>query len=216
MDIKYFGHASFLLRGKDASVVTDPFDSKMVGIKFPAIEASVVTVSHAHPDHNAVAEVGGSPLVVDNAGEYEKQGIRIFGYESYHDNSKGAERGKNTLFKIEIDDLSILHCGDLGHVLEDELIEEIEGVDILLIPVGGFYTISADEAVKIVSKIEPSIVIPMHYNSPKLNQESFSKLTPVSDFLSKIGSPTVEPIKKLTVKKADLGEEMKVVVMETS
>jgi L-ascorbate metabolism protein UlaG (beta-lactamase superfamily) len=152
-------------------------------------------------------------LLVDIPGEYEKQGARITGFPVYHDKKQGAERGRNTLFKIEIDNLSVLHCGDLGHILDDELIEEINGVDILLIPVGGFYTINAVEAVTIVRKIEPSIVIPMHYNHPKLNQQVFEKLAPVSEFLTKMGVGQIEPIAKLVVKKEELGEEMKVVVM---
>jgi L-ascorbate metabolism protein UlaG (beta-lactamase superfamily) len=216
MDIKYFGHSSFFLKGKTATVVTDPFDPQMVGLKFPKIEADVVTISHQHQDHNQAHLVGGNPLVIDIPGEYEKQGIKISGFPVYHDQKQGAERGKNTLFKIEADNLSLLHCGDLGHVLSDEIIEEINGVDVLLIPVGGFYTIDPDEAAAIVRKIEPSIVIPMHYNTPRLNQQQFGKLAPVSEFLSKIGGEETQPIKKLSVKKEELGEEMKMVVMEIS
>jgi L-ascorbate metabolism protein UlaG (beta-lactamase superfamily) len=155
-------------------------------------------------------------LVINIPGEYEKQGVRITGYPVFHDKKQGTERGRNTLFKIEMDNLSVLHCGDLGHILDDELIEEIDGVDILLIPVGGFYTIDADEAVGVVRKIEPSIVIPMHYNFPKLNQQAFGKLTPVTDFLNKIGVGEVQPLLKFIIKKEELTEEMKVVIMEVS
>lgn len=215
MDIKYLGHSSFHLKGKNGSVVTDPFDSKMVGLKFPQVEADIITISHHHADHNATAAVSGTPLVLDIPGEYEKGGIRVTGYDTFHDGERGEKRGRNTMFKIEADGLSVLHCGDLGHIPADELIEEIDTVDVLLIPVGGFYTITADEAVSLVSKIEPGIVIPMHYNHPKLNQDGFAQLTPVSDFLKKIGADeALEPVKKLTLKKQDIAEETKVIVME--
>jgi L-ascorbate metabolism protein UlaG (beta-lactamase superfamily) len=216
MDIKYIGHSSFQIKGKSGTVVTDPFDSKMVGLKYPSLEADIITVSHEHPDHNVSNIIGGNPLLLNIPGEYEKQGIRVTGYLSYHDNSQGKERGKNTLFKIEMEDISVLHCGDLGHLLGEELIEEIDTVDILLIPVGGFYTINADDAVKVISKLEPSLVIPMHYNHDKLDQKTFGQMTPLSDFLTKMGAFESEPVKKLSVKKADLIEGTKVVVMEIS
>jgi len=213
MDIKYFGHSAFFIKGKTTTVVTDPFDPQMVGLKFPKIEADIVTVSHQHQDHNRSDLISGNPLVINIPGEYEKQQVRITGFPVFHDKKLGSERGKNTLFKIEMDNLSVLHCGDLGHILDDELIEEINGVDILLIPVGGFYTIDADEAATIVRKIEPSIVIPMHYNHPKLNQQTFGKLLPVSIFLNKMGIEEALPVKKLTVKKEELGEEMKICLL---
>lgn len=214
MEIKYLGHASFQLKGKSGSVITDPFDSKMVGLKFPAVEADIVTISHQHPDHDQVALVGGTPQIIDIPGEYEKQKIRVTGWGVFHDGKSGEERGKNTIYKIEIDEVSILHCGDLGHILSEELVEEIGPVDVLLIPVGGFFTIGADEANQVIHEIEPSIVIPMHYNDPKLNQEVFAKLAPLSDFLTKVGVSQIEPVKKLSLKKAEMTEEMKVVVME--
>lgn len=216
MEIKYLGHASFLLKGKNASVVTDPFDPKMVGLKFPKMEADIVTVSHPHQDHNQSQLVGGSPLVINLPGEYEKQGVRVAGFSSSHDKKNGEERGKNILFKIEVDGVSILHAGDLGHLLTDEMIEEIGAVNVLLVPVGGIFTIDATEAAEVVKEIEPSIVVPIHYHSLKLIQSNFGKLAPVTDFLTKMGVSPSEPVKKLVVKKEELQEEMKVVVMEIS
>ena len=217
MDIKYFGHSSFLLRGRQGKVVTDPYDLATMKKKFPKTEADIVTVSHEHGDHNAANLVEGNPLVVNLPGEYEKNGIRIYGFDSFHDGSKGEKRGKNTIYKIEIDDISVLHCGDLGHPLSNELIEQIEDVDILIIPVGGFYTIGPDEAGDIVSKIEPSVVIPMHYKTDVgFNKEIMDKLAPVSEFIQAIGISNVEPVTKYSIKKPDIGEEMSVVVMEPS
>jgi L-ascorbate metabolism protein UlaG (beta-lactamase superfamily) len=215
MEIKYLGHASFLIKAKEGKVVTDPFDPK-IGLKYPKQEADIVTVSHHHSDHNNVTQVGPSPLVLDWPGEFEKQGIRIFGFQSYHDKQKGAERGENVLYKIEAEGISILHCGDLGVIPNDDLIDEIGEVDILMVPVGGYYTIDSSEAVELIKKIDPSVVIPMHYGRTELNPETFGNLTPVSDFLKKMGIEGVEAVDKFVVKQGDFGDEMKVVVMKIS
>lgn len=197
-------------------MVTDPYSSSMIGIKFPKTEADIVTISHHHEDHNDSSQIVGDPLIIDMPGEFEKNGVRISGFLSYHDKQKGAERGENVLYKIEADGISVLHCGDLGVVPDDAFIEGIGDVDVLLVPTGGFYTIDSGEAVELVRKIEPSIVIPMHYNDPKLNQQVIGKLTPVNDFMHKMGMETIQPTAKLTLKKEDLEEEMKIVVMERS
>jgi L-ascorbate metabolism protein UlaG (beta-lactamase superfamily) len=213
MDIKYFGHSSFFIKTKNSRVVTDPFDPK-IGIKFPKTEADIVTVSHGHSDHNFLGQISGEPLILDWPGEFEKQGVRVTGFSSFHDKQKGAERGANTLYKIEADGVSIVHCGDLGVVPDDNFISQLGEVNILMVPVGGFYTIDANEAVELIKKVEPSMVIPMHYNAPYLNQETFGKLTTVDDFLKKIGAESAQRTSKLSVKEGDFGEEMQVVVME--
>ncbi len=214
MDIKYFGHASFLIKGKSASVVTDPFDTKMVGLKFPSVSADIVTISHDHEDHNQRQLVIDSPLVISHAGEYEKHGVRITGILVFHDNKQGAERGKNILYKIEIDDISIVHCGDLGHQLSDEVVEELGNIHILMVPVGGVYTITAKDACEVVADIDPSIVIPMHYNDPRLNQKAFGGMTPVGDFIKAMGVTPAEPEKKLSVKRESFTEDMKLIVLD--
>jgi L-ascorbate metabolism protein UlaG (beta-lactamase superfamily) len=168
----------------------------------------------SHRDHNYLDGVKGDLLVLDWPGEYEKNEVHINGYPSFHDKQQGAERGENVLFKIEAENLSILHCGDLGHMLEDAAIEEIGSVDILMIPVGGVYTITPEEAVKIINEIEPSIVIPMHYNRPELNPDTYGNLSTLDVFLKAIGAEGTEPQEKLTIKKEDLNpEDMKVVVL---
>lgn len=121
MEIKYLGHSSFLIKTKTAKIVTDPYDSHMVGLKFPKVEADIITISHHHQDHDKADQVGFSqtgvlPLVIDIPGEFEKQGIRIFGFKSYHDKKQGQERGENIIYKIEAEGISVLHCGDLGIV----------------------------------------------------------------------------------------------------
>ncbi len=215
MQIKYLGHASFFIKTKEAKVVTDPFDPKMVGMKFPKTEADIVTVSHHHHDHDKVDLVSGKPLVLDWPGEYEKSGVRIFGFKSYHDQKQGAERGENILFKFEAENITLLHCGDMGVIPGQELLDEIGDIDILMVPVGGFYTIGPDEAVELIKKIEPSIVIPMHYNDPSaLDQKTVDKLSTLEDFLKKFGIEKSELVDQLTIKKEELGEETKIVPMK--
>lgn len=217
MEIKYLGHASFLIKSREIKLVTDPYDAS-IGLKFPKVEADVVTVSHAHRDHNQVNLVGkpqqGEQLVIDMPGEFEKLGARIFGYKSYHDKKQGTERGENIMYKIEVEGMSVLHCGDLGHIPDDAFLDGIGEVDVLLVPVGGFYTIDSYEAVELIKKIEPSIVIPMHYNHNKLNQKTFGKIAPVSEFLKAFGLESLPAVPKLLVRKEELEQEMKIVVME--
>lgn len=215
MDIIYLGHSSFKLRGRTVSLVTDPYDPKTVGFKFPSVEADIVTVSHDHKDHNQSALVKGARKVVSGAGEYEIAGVSIIGISQYHDNEKGEKRGKNIIYIYEMDGLRVCHLGDLGHVLSDEIIGQMGSIDILMVPTGGVYTIGPKEAVEVVSQIDPYFVIPMHYNVKGLNQEGFSKLSPVEDFLSSSGL-TVERMQKFIIKKDDIAEDQsaKVVLLE--
>ena len=217
MDIKYIGHSSFFIRTRDAKIVTDPFSPASVGLKYPKQEADLVTISHPHDDHNYLEGIKGEPLVIDWPGEFEKSKVRIFGFQTYHDKKQGAERGLNTMFKFEADDISILHCGDLGHMIDDATIEAIGTVDILIIPTGGVYTVSAQDAAKIVSDIEPAMVIPMHYQQEGMNQEVYANVQRVEDFLKEIGAADTQPVEKLTIKKEDLNpDDMKVVVLSIS
>ncbi|MCL4374268.1 MBL fold metallo-hydrolase [Patescibacteria group bacterium] len=212
MEIKYLGHSAFSLKTKDARLVTDPFSPKMVGLKFPKIEADIVTVSHQHEDHNQTQLIAGAPLVIDWPGQFEKNGVRISGYRSFHDDKQGGERGEVILYKIEADGIAFLHCSDLGMIPDDAFIDQIGDVDVLAVPVGGYYTINADQSALLIKKIEPAIVIPMHY---RVNQTQLSQLDPVEVFLKKMGVETTVPTPKLVLKKEDLlDQEMRVVVME--
>lgn len=205
MDITYLGHSSFKIRGKSAGLVTDPFDSKFVGLKFPATEADIVTISHSHPDHNQFDQVKGVKMVVEGPGEYEICGISIIGIGTFHDDKKGSLRGKNTVYVYEIDGLRIAHLGDLGEVLADEQVSQLGNIDVLMIPVGGEYTIGPKEAVRVVGAIDPYFVIPMHYKVDGLSPE-FSKLEPVETFLSECGL-TVERMDKFSLKREDILED---------
>lgn len=213
MDINYLGHSSFRLKGRTGTLVTDPFDSHEVGFKFPSTSADLVTISHNHGDHNKAELVDGSPYIINGPGEYEVSGISVVGYPTYHDDKKGEEKGQNTVYVFEIDDLRLAHLGDLGHKLSEKLVEELGDIDILFIPVGGFYTIDSTTAVSIVGDIEPSIIIPMHYKQPGINESVFGKLTTVDDFVKSLGVPS-ENLPKLSIKKSEMAEEQKVVVLE--
>lgn len=213
MEVSYLGHSSFKIRGKNATLVTDPYSSEMLGLKFPKVEADMVTISHAHEDHNKKEEVEGSPFVIFAPGEYEVKGVSVFGIASFHDSSAGAERGPNTIYLIEMDGLRICHLGDLGHKLSDSQLEELDGVDILLLPVGGTYTLGPKEASEVISQLEPKIVIPMHYRPPKADQAVLEKLAELSEFTKQMGEK-VQVLPKLQVIQDQLPEEMQIIVLE--
>ncbi len=213
MKITWHGQSCFKIVTKDTTIITDPF-SKDIGLKPPHYEANIVTISHDHYDHNNVSALRGEPFVIKGAGEYELRDIVILGINSFHDQKEGKERGPNTIYVIEAEDnMRICHLGDLGQKeLTDEQIDAIGDIDILMIPVGGVYTIDSEEAANIINAIEPKIVIPMHYKIPGLN----IKLGEIDDFLKEMGA-SKEAVEQLIVKKKDLTkEETKVLVMSVS
>jgi L-ascorbate metabolism protein UlaG (beta-lactamase superfamily) len=209
MDILPLGHSSFKLKGKSVTVVTDPFDSQFTGLKFPKHTAcDIVTVSHEHKDHSEVAQLEGAPFIVKGAGEYDIKGVDIIGFATEHG---GDQPEKNTIYRIEMEDINIVHLGDLGRLLTTAEIDILDGVDILFVPVGGTYTIDAAQAKKIIADIEPSIVIPMHYERTGL---AIKNLAPVSVFLKEMEKEQVIAQPKLSISKGKLPEEMQVVVLE--
>jgi len=213
MYITWLGQSCFKLQDKIGSdgvtLVTDPY-SDDIGLKMPRFEADIVTVSHSHHDHNNIGALRGNPFIIDTAGEYETKGVFVEGVEAWHDAAEGKERGKNIIYRIEMEDISITHLGDLGHILDAKQLEKLEGTDILLIPVGGKYTINAAKAVEVISQIEPRIIIPMHYKVPGLKID----LDGVEKFIKELGlKPRQE--EKLKISKKDLPqEEMELVVLE--
>ncbi|HEY4695029.1 MAG TPA: MBL fold metallo-hydrolase [Candidatus Nanoarchaeia archaeon] len=211
MDITYLGQASFRIKGKTATVVLDPY-SDDIGIKFPKVEADIVTVSHEHYDHNAASLVGGEPFVVRGPGEYEVKGVEILGVDSFHDEKGGAERGKNAIYNLKIDKINVCHLGDLGqNSLTNEQVEEIGNVDLLLIPVGGHFTIDASVAAKVASQLEPKIIIPMHFRDP---QTKITELEGAEKFLKEMGKENVQPVSKFSVHADKFPEETQVVLMQ--
>lgn len=212
MDITYLGHSSFRIRGRKVSLVTDPYDPGMVGMKYPRVNADIVTISHDHKDHNRADLVRDVDRIVDGPGEYEILGVSIIGISTFHDAKKGEQRGRNTIYVIEMDNLRIAHLGDLGQKLSEKKLEEIGTIDVLMLPVGGEYTIGSSEAVVIMQAIEPSVTIPMHYLANGLNKDTFGKLEGVDAFLKEAGV-NVEKTPKLSIKKSDLVVEQKIVVL---
>jgi len=190
MDINWLGHSCFRLRGKQATVVTDPFPPDL-GYTLGKPTADIVTVSHQHHGHSYDKGIAGDPKVIAGPGEYEIKGVLIIGIATFHDAEGGQKKGKNTVYLIELDGITVCHLGDLGHVLTTEQVEEIDDVDVLLLPVGGGSTINAATAAEVIRQIEPKVVIPMHYRTPVLKRE----LAPVEGFLKEMGiePPTSQP-----------------------
>ena len=209
MEITWLGHSCFRLRGKGATVVTDPFD-KTSGYHLGKITADIVTVSHDHPQHSFVSGIGDDPKVLRGPGEYEIAGVFIYGIKTFHDSNKGQTRGKNTAYLMEIDDIKVCHLGDLGHVLSVGQIEELSDAEVLLIPVGGVSTIGASAAAEIVNLIDPKLVIPMHYKTEAARME----LEPLGKFLKEMGIKELSPLPKLTVNKSGLPIDTQVVVLD--
>ena len=213
MEISYLGHSSFRIKTRNSYIVTDPFNSEAVGFKFPKTEANIVTISHDHKDHNFAAGISNPSRIIQGPGEYEVLGISILGYSSFHDASKGKERGKNTIYVIESEGLRVCHLGDLGYELTKEEIEEIGDIDILMVPVGGFYTIDSKDANSLVKAFQPYFTLPMHYFEKGMNEQVFSKIKTLDDFL-KDSDLSVERVAKLIIKSDELTDEQKIVVLE--
>src|SRR6201987_5068691 len=167
MDVTWLGQSCFRLRGKNAAVITDPFPPTL-GLRLPRQEAEVVTVSHQHENHSYTQAVRDGAFEMNGPGEYEVAGVSVIGFPTFHDSDKGAKRGKNTVYLIEIDDVRICHLGDLGHPLDDPEAEAVASPDELLVPVGGQTTRNPAQPAEVVRQLEPRYVVPMHYAIPGL------------------------------------------------
>jgi len=215
MTIIWHGHSFFqiLIPRKETSVkiAIEPYDEQ-IGLKPPSLEADILLITHNHHDHNNIKAIKGTPFLISGPGEYEIKGVFIQGIFSFHDNAQGKERGENTIYTLESEGIKVCHLGDLGQKeLTDEQLEKIGNVDILMIPIGGVYTISAKEATKVISQIEPKIVIPMHYQIPKLK----IKLESLDKFLKMMGIKSPEVLKKISISPKNLPTEgMKVIILK--
>jgi L-ascorbate metabolism protein UlaG (beta-lactamase superfamily) len=196
MKVKWLGHSCFLITSRGGvRIVTDPY-AVGGGINYSPIKqtADIVVVSHDHGDHSNISAVQGKPEMVKSDGTKTAKGIQFRGIASYHDNSQGKQRGPNTIFCFNVDDLKLCHLGDLGHVLSPKQVNEIGAVDILFIPVGGFYTIDALAASQVCDQLNPKVVIPMHFKTPRCAYP----IAGVEDFLKgkknvrKVGGSEVE------------------------
>ncbi|GCE48579.1 L-ascorbate metabolism protein UlaG (beta-lactamase superfamily) [Thermosporothrix hazakensis] len=211
MEITWLGHSCFQIRGKQVTLVTDPYtplqgSSEGEQPRLSQINARIVTVSHNHPGHNNVSAVGGTPYIVRGPGEYEISDVLITGVASFHDKEYGKKFGRNTIYVIHMDDLVICHLGDLGHTLQETQLEAVADADVLLLPVGGEHVINAAQAAEVISQIEPRIVVPMHYTSG----ESQGVL---ETFCKEMGIETITPQPKLVVTPNTLPTETQVVIL---
>lgn len=196
MEITYIGHSCFKINGDNLTLVIDPYDPKALGYKLPKLSADVVLTSHEHADHSHLEGITDYRLAIETPGEYELSGTFITGIKTFHDNNEGKDRGSNTIYQIEMDGFNLLHLGDLGHELQKDTLEKLVEIDVLMIPVGGFYTIDAKTAVKVISSIEPAIIIPMHYQTDDM-AELGEKIDTLKPFLEEIG------VEENSIKKAD-------------
>jgi len=210
MYITWLGQACFKIQGKEINLITDPYEPK-VGLKLPRLNGDIVTISHDHYDHNNIKAISGNPFVVNGPGEYEINNIFIHGITSWHDTKEGSERGDNTLYSINFEGLKISHLGDLGTTLTDEQLDQFGSVDILMIPVGGIFTIDAKAAASVISQIEPRIVIPMHYKIPGLK----IKLQGLEAFCREMGVKDTTPLDKFRITKKDLpSDETRIIILK--
>ena len=215
MKIQYLGHSSFkLTESTGISVVTDPYDDS-VGYHMPETDADAVTVSHHHYDHDAISKVKGNPVVLDKeTGYILKDSVEISSIMCFHDDCRGKKRGENIIFKFRMDGLDVCHLGDLGEDCSSDLIEMILPVNVLMIPVGGNYTIDAKMAKEYVDRIMPDIVIPMHYRAKGCKLD----IDKADDFIDEFDGENVviaETGDEIEISRDDLdGEQTTIIVME--
>ncbi len=210
MKITWLGHSCFKIEGNRTSVITDPY-SPTLGYSLGEPAANIVTISHQHPCHAFIQGIGGSPRQITGPGEYEISDVFIVGVGTYHDDERGKKRGKNTVFVIQVGDVLVCHLGDLGHVLTGEQVEEIDNVDVLLLPVGGITTITAPQAAQVVRQLEPKIVVPMHFRT---SAPIDSQLEPVDRFLREVGIKELAPQPALSVTRDSLPGTTQIVLLD--
>jgi L-ascorbate metabolism protein UlaG (beta-lactamase superfamily) len=209
MEITWLGHSCFLIKGKEKTIITDPCHPDL-GYRLGESKADIVTLSHFHPGHSYVEAITNNPRKIKSPGEYDIWGVFITGVASFHDNKKGSLKGKNTIYVIEMDDITLCHLGDLGHPLDPHLLAELGDTDILFLPVGEVSTIPVDTAVEIVRQLETPIVIPMHYKT-----EAFTgNLSPLDKFLSKMKIRELEARPKLSITSTSLPTTTQTIVLK--
>ncbi len=214
MKVKWLGHACFLLEAASGlKIITDPYTTTK-GVNYSPINetADIVTVSHDHFDHNGVSEVSGNPEVVTGANPGVHKGIQMKSIDTFHDEEKGSQRGTNTIFCFVLDDIKICHLGDLGHPLNKKQVEDIGKVDLLFIPVGGYFTIDARAALDICNDLKPGIVFPMHYKTSKLD----FPVSGVEDFVK--GQKNVKRLdsSEIELNSGEIPKEFEIIVLKSA
>ena len=209
MDVYWLGHSCFRIKGKGSTIVIDPFSPDM-GYNLGKVEADVVAVSHQHPGHNYVQGIGGEHRVIAGPGEYEIGGVFITGVASFHDDKSGELRGKNTMYLVEVDGVTVCHLGDLGHALSSKTVAELGSPDVLLLPVGGTSTIDAVVAAEVMRRLSPKWVVPMHYKTPGIYRD----LQTVDKFLKEVGIKDAVPQPKLSVSSSSSPVSLQVALLD--
>lgn len=215
MKIRWLGHAAFLIESeKGTRIITDPYESGGYGgaVGYGPIdqEADVVVVSHGHSDHSFVEGVPGSPEIVKGPGRHQAAGIEFNGVACFHDDSNGRERGKDTMFVFEVDGITVCHTGDLGHQPTDEQLKSLGRVDVLLVPVGGMYTIDAAEATRLAQRLSAKVVIPMHFQTDKCT----FPIATVDDFLKDKQAVRRDGSSEVTLARDSLPGQTEIIVLE--
>lgn len=211
MKLQYFGHSCFrIISDMGTTVVCDPYKNSYVGFDMPQVKCDLVTVSHHHNDHDCTDSIVGSYAVIDEPIAFPADDVAVDSVSTFHDEDKGSKRGKNIVFSYLVDGLKVVHMGDVG-CFDDNVIRFARGCDVLLIPVGGVYTIDSATAKKYVDAIEPKIVVPMHYKVADLKFE----LGSLDEFLSMFNADNITKL-GTTLELVDLpdNEVTKVIVLE--
>lgn len=209
MEIVWLGHSCFRIRAREATIVTDPCPPA-TGHNIGKPTADIVTISHDHPNHSHLKAISGSPSLIDSPGEYEIHGAFVTGVQTFHDAQRGAERGANIAFVMEMEDMRLCHLGDLGHAPTAEQAEELVGADVLFVPVGGDTTIDGAKAAEIVAMLEARLVVPMHYRTAAMQD----RLEPPDRFLKEMGVTTIEPQTKLSLTRGAVPSDTQVVLLD--
>jgi L-ascorbate metabolism protein UlaG (beta-lactamase superfamily) len=207
VEVTFLGHSSFRLRGKDVSVVTDPYKSP-AGQPPLKVQADVITISHDQEGYNNHGAVLGDPKIIRGPGEYEIRGVLITGVATYLDSASGRERGRNTVYVMQMDDLRLCHVGGLGHVLSTEQIDEIGPVDVLFVPATS-PVLDIAKTAEVISQIEPTIIVPMHV--PSTDEAGMAA---IEKFCHEMGLRQIVPQPKLAITRSSLPQETQVVVLD--
>jgi L-ascorbate metabolism protein UlaG (beta-lactamase superfamily) len=214
MQIKWFGQSAFLLTSEFGTrILIDPYD-KLLGYRMPKpIEADIVAVTHNHGDHNKIHVVSGNYMLVNEPKEYSHDHVLIRGFKTYHDKVNGKKRGNNIVFRFDVDGLTIVHCGDLGHLLTEGQIRDIGKIDILMIPVGGKMTLNGVDAAHVMNQLHPTVTIPMHYRTKALSILGALMFEKVDRFIEASGKSLIE-VSVLEVNTDNLSQYSGVVTMK--
>jgi L-ascorbate metabolism protein UlaG (beta-lactamase superfamily) len=215
MQLKWYGHSAFkLTTDKGLRIIVDPYESGFGngGLTYGKIidEADLVLTSHEHGDHSYVKDIKGKFARIEKEGSHDVAGVKVKAIPCFHDPSQGKERGKNLIFVIEADGLRLAHLGDLGHHLSSDILEKMGSIDLLLLPVGGFYTIDAKEATDVMNAIKPRLTIPMHYKTEKC---AFP-ITTLDEFTRGKRGVKMMDATELKVTKESLPKEPEIVVLK--